>query len=299
MKALFAVCLVIVCIVVIYLSYVVSKKNSIPNVIWTYWHDPQKLPTIIQRCIDTWQINNPSYRVIILDNATIKKMFGLDLPTMFPNVEKQPLNDEQKRARYSDFARVLAMSSFGGFWMDSSIICTESLDWVHKVQKKTGAELVGFYSPHTTNKNIPIMENWFFAAIPHSPFLNDWLAEIKYMASFDLESQYVDHIKQMKSFDLQGLEEALPYLVMHLCAAVVLQRNQWKYKLELMDSKLGPFKYLDSAKWELPRSLENLCKEKELQTPLVKMRGVERKYLDENHVACDTHNPHIKYVINK
>lgn len=297
MRWLFVLSIALVLVLAVYMSYYTRRKSAIPKLIWTYWHDAAKIPKIVQKCIDTWQANNPEYKLVILDSGKVKRMFG-ELRMMFPNMSAQDLNREQSHARTSDYARVLVLSQYGGTWMDSSIICTRSLDWAHKIQRKTQAELIGFYAPHTTNKRFPILENWFFSCVPNSTFMQDWLAEIRFMSSFKKEQEYVGYIKGMKGIDMQDLDGSLPYLVMHLCATVVQQRSPWKYRLHLTEGTKGPFKYLEDNGWELPRSFEELCKRRELQTPIIKMRGTERKFLEANGVRCESENPHVRYVLS-
>jgi hypothetical protein len=299
MRWLLFLVLALLLVLCVYIAYQPFKKNAIPRTIWTYWHDARDIPNIVQKCIDTWQINNPQYKIIVLDIDKIKNLFRkAELKTIFPNIDLDDLNKQKNHARVADYARVMVLYKFGGTWMDSSIICTQSLDWVQKIHKQTQSELIGFYSPHTRNKKFPILENWFFSCIPKSTFVHDWIAEIRFMSSFQKEEDYVTHIKSINAIDIQGLDEMLPYLVMHLCATVVQQKNPSKYKLYLTDARLGPFKYLEENRWELPKSFEALCTNKSLQAPLIKMRGTERNFLLENKLLCNSENKHIKYVVN-
>lgn len=296
MRWAFATFVALLLVLTVYMSF--RKKSPIPQTIWTYWHDSGKIPAVVQKCIDTWQANNPNYRIVVLDNTKVKKMFGSSLKEMLPHVDLEKLNSEGNHQRAADYARVLALCRFGGIWMDSSIICTSSLEWVQKAHTRTGAELVGFYAPHTTNKSFPILENWFFSCPPNSAFVQDWLDEIRFMSSFRSESDYVEHVKRLGTIDMQDLEKSLPYLVMHLCATVVQQKNPWKYNLHITDSMKGPFRYLEARGWKLPDSFEALCSDASLQTPIVKMRGTERIYLENHPVGCPSQNRHIRYVIN-
>ena len=144
------------------------------------------------------------------------------------------------------------------------------------------------------NKKYPVPENWFFVTIPKSQFMNDWLNEALFMNSLDSEEDYVKKIME-KTYDMHNLQDLLPYLIMHLCATVVFQKNSEKYNVHLidtMDPDHGPFKYLFSNNWELPLSLEELCKRKDLQTTLIKLRGTERRFIEENSdkIVCEKEN---------
>lgn len=264
-------------------KYTETYAEDIPRIIWTYWHS-DTIPIVVQKCIETWQIQNPSYTIIVLNNAKIKQFCNVDLDTM--NIVKEPM-------RQSDFARLLIMVKYGGIWMDATIICTKPLDWI-----QSNYDLSAFTAPQTTNKHHPIIENWFFVARPGSAFITDWLNEAIFMTTFDNELAYIDYIKNNMHTDIQGLESLLPYLVMHLCATVVEQRNPAKYNLNMMHTY--PFDYLHAGGWDSRLAFKKLCMQKELQTPLVKMRGTERDFLIDNVLDCagNTVDPMISNVIN-
>jgi len=77
--------------------------------------------------------------------------------------------------RKSDFIRLELLSKYGGIWMDASIICKYSLNWIHAYQKNTDAEMVGYYiNGFTTIEKYPVVENWFISCIPKSRFIELW-----------------------------------------------------------------------------------------------------------------------------
>lgn len=260
-----------------------------PKLIWTYWHD-DNIPPIIRRCIDTWKMHNPDYTMTILNNRKLKELCGVDLSML--NI------DPNFKERQSDFARLFVMAKYGGFWIDSSIICTKPLAWVQEIQEDEQAEIFGYYASVTTNKEHPVVENWFFAAIPRSKFVRDWLNEALFMTTFPKEEDYVKFIETQVGLDMQNLKPSLPYLVMHLCTLVIQNRDE-TYKTHFMDSLEGPFKYLHANDWKLPESFSSLCKDNSMQTALVKLRGKERAFIEEHNdqIQCrTTQNASIKHV---
>lgn len=240
------------------------------------------IPLIIKKCMKTWEKNNPNYIITILDDKKFLKLCNIDI-TKF-NIKSD------FHERKSDFIRLFIIYKYGGIWMDTSIICNESLDWIYEIKNKTNAEFIGYYSPHTTVKTLPIPENWFFAAIPKSIFIKDWIKECCFMLTFSNENDYVKFIKN--NINMQGLTDYLPYLIMHLCVIVILNKNFNKYNLHLLNSSDGPFKYLQNSEWKSPQCFENLCSNKDFQTKLIKLRGFERKFLQENlkSIICDKNN---------
>lgn len=273
--------LLIIIILLIFISTYVYKTSyrEIPKLIWTYWHDNNP-PETVKRCINTWREHNPDYEIVILNNTNLKTIYNIDISSL--NIAKD------FHARHADFARILIMERYGGIWIDSSTICTRNFKWIHDIQRRTNSDMIGFYSPHTKDIKHPIVENWFFASPPNSQFMRDWIKESLYMLTFKSESEYVDHVK----LDVQDLKNMLPYLVMHLCALVIVHRKE--YKIYLMNSVKGPFKYLAKNNWKIPESFNDLCKDKSLQTSIVKLRGSERNYIEKHRdkIKCDKETAH-------
>lgn len=268
-----------------------TQHRTLPKHIWTFWHD-NELPDVITRCITTWKKLNPDYNVTVLTVEKVRELCGFDLTSL--NVDKN------FRARLSDFARLLILFEYGGIWVDASTIMTQPLTWVENIYKQENAELIAYYAPVTTNNAYPVIENWFLAAPRHSKFIKDWLNEALYMTTFETENMYVQHVKDNTDTDIQNLDSQLPYLIMHLCAAVVQQKKGASYNLHLMNGLDGPLKYLADNGWKLPEAINALCAKEELQTPLVKLRGTERKYIeqtDHEGLKCTTTNKYIAHVI--
>jgi hypothetical protein len=77
----------------------------------------------------------------------------------------------------------------------------------------------------TTRCTTPILENWFIAARPNAPFLQDWETELRRADTFSTVKDYLSAIQQTPySVDLQNLG-ANEYLFMHAAAQVVLQSH--------------------------------------------------------------------------
>lgn len=283
-----AVIVIVIAEIINYLK--VHSKRSIPRIIWTYWHNKSSMPGIIKKCIGTWAKHNPGYRIEILDEARVFELCGVDLKSL--KIAKGFY------ARYADFARLLVVAKYGGIWMDATTICTAPLEWVHEIYAQQHCDIIGFYSPHTSNMKYPILENSFFAAPRNSKFIADWLAEATRMSlEFETEEQYADHVKTVMGIDMQHLEASLPYLSMHLCTIVI--QNRTNYSIWMADVQKGPMKYLAKHGWDVKKSLESLCIDVDVMFPIIKLRGVERHYLDNNSIKCNgTPNTDVALVLS-
>ncbi|PNH08356.1 hypothetical protein TSOC_005124 [Tetrabaena socialis] len=245
-----------------------EEEEGLPKLIWTYWHD-ETLPPLISRCVKNWKDQNPDYTVTVLNERSVFQLCGVSLVT--GNVAKEFV------ARHSDFARLYIVCKYGGVWMDASTICNGGLGWLQDIFKTTRADFIGFDGPMTRIASKPIIENWFFAAPRGSRFMQDWLREAELMRSRSTEGAYVDEVRwEGIDVDALGLGNFLPYLIIHLCAAVVVLHAVEPYKLHIMKSCENSFKYLCHNDWTAERAIHALCTNPAMQTPLIKLRGAER-----------------------
>lgn len=264
--------LIFSCIIIITLKYkakngIIRRSSIIPKIIWCYWHTTS-LPLSIQKCIQTWKVNNPGTKIIILNQNNYKDFVSIDIdPSKIDSY-----------TRFSDYLRFQLLAQYGGVWMDASIICNKSLDWVFEKE----AEFVGFYMPNfTKTKDSPVIENWFMAASKNSYFMNVWNKEIQSIKTFDKISDYLEYLRKEKiDFDKIPYPE---YLMCHVAVQKIFQTHNYKFNLHLENAigENGPFRYLDENNWESKKALIGICQNQKLRTPLIKLRGDERKILDE------------------
>jgi len=252
-----------------------ADKPTIPKKIWTFW-DNTNLPDTVVKCIDSWRRYNPDYEITVLSKASIKEYL--------PEKDIYKLKHATTPQRISDFIRIHIIKKHGGFWLDASILLTESLDWIRDIQQKDNYELVGYYiGGMTTNNNYPIIENWFFAAIPNSEFISKWCETFLLINNYNNIGDYVNAMR--KGADLQNIDNP-KYLTMHVAAQYVMQKymtpKDIKEKLYLMKAEDGPFKYLSHHDWKKDEAIKALCADSNLKTPIIKFRGGERNFIENN-----------------
>ncbi len=286
-ESIISVFLIIILVTIVSLCIFISNKNNtdsiIPKIIWTYWHNDD-IPPIIEKCIRTWKVFNPDYKIVILTEKKLKDLYDIDLSKV--NINKD------FHARIADYVRLHITYKFGGIWMDASIICTKSLDWIHDAHD---IQILG-YKPPFAGENDILIETWFFAAPKNSKFLYDWIQQMEFMLTFNTECEFVNFIKQNNQYNIGVLEEHLPYLAIHLCASIIIQKNN--YKMILFDTvNNGPFTYLHKGNWNTLDSLHALCSIE--LSPLIKFRGMEREYIIDKKFDIDcTKYPLINDIIN-
>jgi hypothetical protein len=262
-----------VCLVVLRVKS--NFQSEIPKTIWTYWVE-ENPPEIVQKCIESWKKHNPDYDVHLLNKNTVSRWV--------PELELNDLKHNDGPTRESDFTRLSVLSKYGGFWVDASIIMNGSLEPIRQIQAEKGCEMVGYYiHDFTTRSEYPVIENWFFACVPGSAFVQQWRDEFMSLNTHNTVNDYIN-AKKKAGVDLQRISSP-EYLAMHVSAQTVMQKlmsiEDVSKKLHLMKAEDGPFKYLVYKNWNSAEALKSLCDVSELRTPLIKLRGTERRALNE------------------
>ena len=264
------------------LTYGAESSSIIPNKIWSFWDtDGSPVPSIVTMCIDSWKKHNPTYEIVLLNRTS--------LATYLPTVDFSMITRAHDSVRrFSDFVRLLILAEYGGFWIDSSIICHKPFDWTHAVQKKQDVDFVGYYLDKFTVSNYksfsPVIESWFFACVPKSPFVIAWRDEFMRTNQFSGVGAYLTAIERL-GICLQKIDNP-DYLLIHVCAQVIMQRNMTGYKITLFQAEFGAYKYLVDANWDTNNAVNLLVDpataENYFEIPIVKLRGNEREVLDKN-----------------
>lgn len=249
-----------------------SFDQPIPRIIWLYWDDEQ-LPLLVRMCVENIKRLNPGFAVHLLHPGNVKE-FVSDIPNELwkHTVQKQ-----------TDWFRLYLLKVHGGIWIDASSVVTESFEWVLQVQQQYRSELVGFYiDQFTTKPETPILENWFIAAVPGSPFIANWLKLISDEVIARGTAQCFERLQQKDYYaDLvQGI--TIPdYLVMHLLGQELMQFGP-PARFALARAEDCAFFYHEAVSWRLKAlHAEILFKPAAGRVPLfVKLRGGDRPYLE-------------------
>jgi hypothetical protein len=251
------------------------------------------MPPLVRRCIDTWRRHNPTYRIIVLNARTFVEITG------YRHMHRLR---KASPALISDHVRLEVLRKFGGIWMDASCICTQSLEWVHREQKRSRSELVAF--THWTTASHPILENFFLAAVPGSPFVRAWSEEMRKVRDGTSIEDYMARVKTEKPYvDSSKLDNKLPYLVAYLCAAVVQEdpQNKATYRLSLSPSLDGPYKWVSKDNWDVEKSLCTLIRDASASdVPLVKFHNTVRTFIEKRgrpRSCREAAHPDVLYVL--
>lgn len=254
--------------------------KSIPNIIWTYTGSSNNHPTY-QLCIDSWRYYNPTTDIIVLTSNNVHEYVE---PTYF---NTQNLETDQKA---HDFLPIYLLQKYGGIWMSPSMICTRSLEWVHKKERK---DFIGYYMGDLETNRNPILETWFLAAPKDSKLMFEVMKEFERLISFEDTSKYVDTLKEM------GLQiQAFPYpefFKLHLIFQKVLRGGGPNidlptYSVDLIDAiqEDSPLFYLSANDWNSTDALKWLCEHRYIsQIPLIYLRPKELELIERGEADID------------
>lgn len=149
--------------------------------IYTYW-DNEKLPELIENCINTWK-KYSNYNIIILNKNNFKNYVDIN--------DYEKLNDTQKtNAKFSDYLRFDLLSKYGGIWMDASVILTKKLNWIEKFGTN-----IFFYNSRNENRGEICLESWFISSKKDNQLIKKIRNELFAIKNIQEENDYIENIK--------------------------------------------------------------------------------------------------------
>lgn len=253
------------------------EARTIPQIIWTYWHDESQ-PNLITLCQNNWQRFAPDHEIrVIHKNSILEWVSAQAMPAFF---------DHLPVYRQADWLRLHLLAIYGGIWIDASTVLTRNLQWVHDVLQQDHSEYVGFYVQlYSNNVRQPIIENWFMASAIESRFIQDLKREFDHALNVG-EKLYLKEISASGRWAevIQKLPPNMQeYLIMHIAASRILDRENSCYRLSLYRAEDTAFAFHNLLKWK-----KNNLHAKLALSPcpkrlpfLVKLRGGERKRIDK------------------
>lgn len=221
-----------------------DSTQKIPSIIWSYWHEPPA-PALVAHCQDNWQRMAPDHEIRMLDKNNFLTWITADtIPDYFYRLPPY---------RQADWLRIQLLAEYGGIWIDASTILTQNLQWAHTTQEQCRSEYVGFYMQKFTSRPTkPIIENWFMAATPKSEFVKNLALELDHAIAIG-ETAYLAELSQQGKFEdviqLITPKSLHSYLIMHVAASALLDKNSDNYRLALFCAEDTAFAFQTRFKW--------------------------------------------------
>jgi len=253
-----------------------ASLAPIPKVIWAYWHQ-QPVPEFIQLCLANWRTHALDHEVRCLDAVSVRQWLTPEcLASMPANLPDY---------RIADWLRLQLLLAHGGIWMDASTLLTRDLEWVHRLQREHDAEFVGFYiQGMSCGDGAPMIENWFLAAPPQSPFIRALANEFG-QALNSGEAAYLQGLRAEGRFEacVQAMPERFhEYLIMHVAASAVLQGSAQAHRLVLERAEDTAFAFHSRLRWRKKHLYVRLAltRSPSRVPALIKLRGPERRVIE-------------------
>lgn len=240
--------------------YPVKEGKEIPKIIWTFW-DSDEIPPFVQKCIDSWKKFNPDYTVNLMTKSTLGKYLG--------DEEAQKLIDwkfNDSPQRLSDLVRLSAVSKFGGIWLDASVVCFKSFNWLADEQ----SDCVVFSIKELSND--PTIESWFIASTPEHPYVIAWNKEFRGIDQYESVDEYI----KVSGTNQDAIAYNVNYLVVYLCARKVYH-DLGEDSVKILGAAQGPYEYMVKG------GIKSLC---DSRNSFAKFRKDERAEMTPEVEAC-------------
>lgn len=135
------------------------------NKVWICWlQGEENAPPLVKACINSVRHNLPHKEVIVLSEETIPQYVH------FPDhITEKWKNKKIRAARYADLLRLALLCTYGGIWIDATVLCTSS-----DIPKAISDSPLFVYQIMDLSKrddNAIIASNWFISAWSNQPIL--------------------------------------------------------------------------------------------------------------------------------
>ncbi|MGN6645531.1 MAG: capsular polysaccharide synthesis protein [Cytophaga sp.] len=141
--------------------------DHINKTIWIYWHQGwEKAPQISIRCLSSWQQKNPDWTVQVLSDSNLSDFINLE--SVVPGIFEKNVS----LTGLSDIIRTVLLKTYGGVWVDSTLLCTQSLNsWLGNYIEK------GFFAFSNPSPG-RMISSWFLAAQKNNYIIDQLYLEI-------------------------------------------------------------------------------------------------------------------------
>lgn len=265
------------------------KKNNelfqlyyiLPKIVWSYW-DKDELPENISLIVNNNKKILSDWNYIVLTPSNINEY-------IFEEYKSKYILGPQ---HYADWLRLYLLEKYGGVWMDISIILNKNFDDLYKKSIEINSELTGFNAFNlNTDKEYPVIENWFIMASRGSELINLWKQEYNNA----LEKGFLDYKRSQISAGVNyqnifGDDPDEIYLTQHGCLQVVLQKKlNRKAKIYYENASDSMLKIQWDCGWKQDCLIEKIKdKSYSKNIPYIKLRGCDREGLDLSTYFQDT-----------
>lgn len=254
----------------------------LPKKTWTYWDNIDSIPPDIIDIINTRNKHLNGYDNILLTKSNIYDY--IDIKEFPKNYNKLSIPAK------TDWIRLYLLYTYGGIWMDASIIITKlhDIDEIYNNCYKNKYELMAFYlEQRTINNDIySFIESWFLIAPINSNVIKKWKKEFEHAVDIGFD-EYFDEIKNNVNITNLGNTS---YLTIHATIKKLITYDEIdKNKIYLKKAEDDMFNIHTKCKWKRWCIADALNKNEHLKLKYVKLRGDDRESGNIKAILIDIH----------
>ena len=185
-----------------------SKDNKISKIIWVCWlQGEENAPELVKRCIASMRQFASDYEVRVITNENMS-----DYVTIPAYITRHLEKKHMQMATFSDYLRTRLLVTYGGIWIDSTVLLTGELpEFISELP------LFCFQTSPMSLSHI-VASSWFLASQPQNPILQQvlYLFETYWKKEHRLRHYYLFHL--LVAVVVNGKEEnrklwdAMPYV---------------------------------------------------------------------------------------
>lgn len=179
-----------------------QTKKEFKKVVWWCWFQGEaEAPELAKICLSSVREIFNEYDVIVVTDSNLSEY--IDIPQYIQNKYEAGII---RPATYSDIIRLLLLEKYGGVWIDSSVLCTNS-----KIKEILEREpFFVFRNDVLTNDKAIRISSWLISSTAHHPLI-------------------VDTLKMMLSY-WEKENFTMNYFLIHLFFSIAADKNKEQFE---------------------------------------------------------------------
>jgi hypothetical protein len=136
--------------------------------LYIYWDTGfLNAPEIVKKCLLSWKIKNPTWKIIELDDTNLKDY--VNIYEVVPDFNKNMIS----KTGFSDILRIFLLKKYGGLWCDATTFCIDPIDeWLYNHIES------GFFAYSFNEPCDRLLSSWFLYADYDNYIINNWYKKV-------------------------------------------------------------------------------------------------------------------------
>lgn len=139
---------------------IINTNHEYSDYVWWCWFQGEEnAPDIVKACLESVRRNMPDKKIIVITESNM-----WDYVSMPDFIKEKYKKGIISRTHFSDLLRLELLITYGGTWIDSTVLCTAEPNYAFNTP---------LFAFKTNEKNDPATaaQNWFMSAEKNNPIL--------------------------------------------------------------------------------------------------------------------------------